>query len=183
MHGRRVALSVLLSIFLLGSFASPAAASVTRTDYSAFNFPAGWPGTGTSCPGIWISTPIVSCVVGGGSIERVDGGRWVIRDLETMTYVMATSDPSLSGYMLSTLSANLDASGSGPARATWSDYSFAGELRTIGTTVGKFQAQRLDGHTVGHGVGAYAGIHLRADFLPYDTTMGNVIGELMSTPN
>jgi hypothetical protein len=181
MHRRSAALSILLSVLLLGSLASSATASVVRTDYTAFNFPAGFPNTGTTCPGQWISTPIIACAVGGGSIEQMDNGRWVIRDLETMAVVISTSDPGLSGFQLATLSANLNASGNGPARATWSGFSPTSELRFTGTVVGKFEAMRLDAHVVGLGVGPFAGMHLNAQFLPADTPVGNVVGVLKAT--
>lgn len=181
MHRRHAAVSALLSLVLLASIVPSAAAHVVRTDYSSFTFPAGWPNSGTTCPYTWIATPITTCAVSLGTMERVGQDRWVVRDLVTFAYQIVTSDPSLSGYQFATLNANLDATGNGPAQATWQSYLFTNEPTLTGTWTGKFEDGYLNAHFVGHGTGDYAGWHLTGDVLPYDTLVGNTIGEFKQT--
>lgn len=191
MRRRTAAFSALLSVLLLASLITSASAKVARTPYSAFNFPAGWPQTGTECPGTPVSTPIIVCQVGGGSIDQLPNGRWIIRDLETLSIIYATSDGELSGYQLAKLNANLDAMANGPTTGTWTNYTAAGQETFAGTISGKFVTLdgnvRLSGHFMGLGAGKYAGLHITGDFFPEDqyievdgqeVAIGNVIGEL-----
>ena len=183
MRRRRAGVSVLLSVLLLMLLVPSASAKVERTDYSAFQFPAGWPMTGTTCPApATSSTPFPACVVEQGTVTRPGHGRWTIRDMGTLTIVWSTSDPTgLSGYQIATLNANLDASGNGPAWGTFTTYKSPTEPLFSGTYNGKFEDARLGGHFVGKGLGAYAGQHISGDLLRVDTPMGNVIGEIKQT--
>jgi hypothetical protein len=181
MRRRRTRVSVLLSVLLLVLVVPTASAGVVRTDYSAAHFPAGWPMTGTTCPGTYITTPFPACVLEQGSVARPDHGRWTIRGMVNLMIVLSTSDPGLSGYQIVTQNANLDASGNGPAWGTFTAYTIAGEETFSGTFNGKFENARLGAHFVGLGLGAREGVHLTGDFLRFDTALGNVIGEIKQT--
>jgi hypothetical protein len=182
MRRRRAGISVLLSALVLVLVVPSASAKVERTDYSAFQFPAGWPTTGTTCPGTPVITPFPACVVEPGTVTRPDDGRWTIRDMGTRIIVWSTSDPTgLSGYQIATLNANLDASGDGPAWGTFTTYKSPTEPLFSGTYNGTFENARLGGHFVGKGLGAYAGQHISGDLLRVDTPMGNVIGKIKQT--
>jgi hypothetical protein len=181
MRRRRAGVSVLLSALLLMLLVPSASAGAVRTDYSAFQFPAGWPDTGTTCPGTYITTPFAACVIEQGTVTRPGHGRWTIRDMVNLMIVVSTRDPGLSGYQISTLNANLDASGNGPAWGTFASYTFANVPLFSGTVNGKFENARLGAHFIGLGLGAHEGLHLTGDFLRVDTAMGNVIGEIKHT--
>ena len=190
MRRRRTRVSVLLSALLLVLLVPSASAKVERTDYSAFQFPMGFPGTVGPpfyypvCPGTYVSPPILpfpACVTEQGTVTHPGDGRWKIRDMGTLDGVLPTSDPGLAGYQVSTLNANLDASGNGPAWGTFATYTFAKEPLFSGTFNGKFENARLGGHFVGKGLGAYTGQHLTGDILMADAAVGNVIGEIKQT--
>jgi hypothetical protein len=186
MRRRRARVSVLLSVLLLVLVVPTASAKVERTAYSAFQFPAGWPGSGTTCPGTYITTPFAACVIEPqGTVVRPDHGRWTIRDMVSLMIVFSTSDPAISGYQITTLNANLDASGNGPAWGTFDAFTLADEPTFSGVYNGKFgdtpDGVRLGAHSVGLGLGTYAGLHFTSDFLMQDTALGNVIGEIKQT--
>jgi hypothetical protein len=184
MRRRRTRVSVLLSVLLLVLVVPTASAKVVRTDYSAFQFPAGWPGTVPpypACPGTYVSTPFPVCVIEQGTVTHPDGGRWTIRDMVNLEIVVSTSDPGRSGYQIATLNANLNASGTGPAWGTFTIYTFANEPAFSGTWNGTFENARLGGHYVGRGLGTNAGLHITGDHLMVDTPVGNVIGVIKQT--
>jgi hypothetical protein len=181
MRRRRAGISVLLSVLLLVLVVPSASAKVVRTDYSAFQFPAGWPMTGTTCLGTYVTTPFPACVIEQGSVKHPGHGRWTIRGMVSLTIVWSTSDPGLSGYQIATLNANLDTSGNGPAWGTFTTYTVANEPLYSGTYNGKFESARLGGHFVAKGLGAHADLHMAGDLLTADTLMGNVIGEIRQT--
>ena len=189
MRRRRAGVSVLLSVLLLVLLVPSASAGVVRTDYSAFQFPMGFPGTVgpplnfpscESAGGTYMTTPFPACVVGEGAVKHPDHGRWTIRDMMLLNGVLSTS-ASPSGYQVTTLNANLDASGNGPAWGTFTNYTFANEPLMSGTYTGKFENARLGGHFVGKGLGASAGQHVTGDLLMADTPVGNVIGVIKQT--
>ena len=188
MRRRRARVSVLLSVLLLVLVVPSASAKAERTDYSAFQFPMGFPGTVgpplgyPACPGAYVTTPFPACVVAPGSVTRPGNGRWTIRDMGTLDGVLATSDPGLVGYQTATLNANLDASGNGPAWGTFTTYTFANEPLFSGTWNGTFENARLGGHFVGKGLGAHAGLHITGNLLMVDIPgVGNAIGVIKRT--
>jgi hypothetical protein len=181
MRRRRTRVSVLLSVLLLVLVVPTASAKVERTDYSAFHFPAGWPGTGTACPGMYITTPFPACVIEPGTVTHPGDGRSTIRDMALLVIRMSTGDPALSGYQITTLNANLDASGDGPAWGTFTTFKSPTEPTHSGTFTGTFENARLGGHFVAKGLGAYEGQHMTGDLLRVDTALGNVIGEIKQT--
>jgi hypothetical protein len=183
----RTRVSVLLSVLLLVLLVPSASAGVVRTDYSAFQFPMGFPGTELlgypPCPYAYATFPFPACVKDPGTVTHPGHGRWTIRDMVLLQGVLPTSDPGLAGYQESTLNANLDASGNGPAWGTFTTYTwFASEPAYSGTYNGTFENARLGGHFVGKGLGAFAGQHLTGDLLTADIpNVGNVIGEIKQT--
>jgi hypothetical protein len=180
MRRRRVGILVLLPALLFVLTAPSASASVVRTPYSAFVFPAGWPTSGTTCPGLWITSPVQTCVVAPGTINQPDHGRWTIRDMATFSIVLSTSAHP-SGYQLNTMSANLDAAGNGPAWGTFTSYTFGDEPLFSGTWQGTFESSHLGGTFVGRGLGANIGLHITGDILVADTALGNEIGVITQT--
>ena len=175
MRRRRTRISVLLSVLLLVLVVPTASAGVERTDYSAFQFPMGWPGTVgptsaiPTAPARTSPTPFPACVDRRQAPSRTPGdGRWTIRDMVTLDGVLPTSDLGLAGYQIATLNANLDASGNGPAWGTFTTYTLreASPARFSGTCNGKFENARLGGHFVGKGLGAHAGLHITGDLPP-----------------
>ena len=191
MRRRRTRVSVLLAVLMIVLVVPTASAGVVRTDYSAFQFPMGFPGTVgppfyyPECPGTYVTPPILpfqACVIEPGTVRHPDGGRWTIRGMGTLDGILPTSDPGLAGYQVSTLNANLDASGNGSAWGTFTTYTFANEPVFSGTWNGTFENARLGGHSVAKGLGAYAGQHLTGDILTADIpNVGNVIGEIKQT--
>jgi hypothetical protein len=186
MRRRRTRVSVLLSVLLLVLVVPTASAGVVRTDYSAFQFPMGYPGTDLlgypGCPGTYVTTPFPACVIEQGTVRHPDGGRWTIRGMVLLQGVLPTSDPGLAGYQASTLNANLDASGNGPAWGTFTTYAWSNEPLFSGTYNGTFENARLGGHFGGKGLGANAGLHITGDLLTADIpNVGNVIGEIKRT--
>ena len=181
MRRRPTRISVLLSVLLLVLVVPTASAKLERTNYSAFHFPAGWPMTGTTCPGMYVTTPFPACVIDEGTVANPGDGRSTIRDMVILVIRASTSDLGLSGYQFSTLNANLDASGNGPAWGTFISFTSPTEPTFSGTFHGKFEDARLGGHFVAKGLGAYAGQHMSGEQLRVDTLMGNVIGEIKQT--
>ena len=190
MRRYRPQIAVLLSVLLLVLLVPSASAKVERTDYSAFQFPMGFPGTVGPpfyypvCPGTYVTPPILpfpACVTEQGTVTHPGDGRWKIRDMGTRDGVMPTKG-GLPGYQVATLNANLDASGNGPAWGTFTTYTFANEPLFSGTFNGTFENARLGGHFVGKGLGANAGLHITGDILTADIPLiGNVIGEIKQT--
>ena len=186
MRRPRAGVSVLLSVLLLVLLVPSASAGVVRTDYSAFQFPMGYPGTDLlgypPCPYTYATDPFPACVKEPGTVMRPGDGRWTIRGMVTLDGVFPTSHPGLAGYQIATLNANLDASGNGPAWGTFTTYAFADGPTFSGTFRGKFENARLGGHFVARGLGAFAGQHLTGDILTADVpNVGNVIGEIKQT--
>jgi hypothetical protein len=166
MRWRGAATSLLLSVSLLVGFAPPVSAGAVHTDYYGLYFPAGMPGTGTSCPYTWVAPSF--CVKDQGSWTVLDGGRLRIRDMTILELAYAWRAPGQvearkTGYDVVLASANLDASLSGPTWGTWKLYSFSDELMFTGTFTGRFENGIPAVHYVGQGTGPYEGQHTRGD--------------------
>ena len=181
----RARISVLLSVLLLVLVVPTASAGVVRTDYSAFQFPMGFPGTELlgypPCPYAYATFPFPACVKDPGTVTHPGHGRWTIRNMVTLDGVLSTS-ASPSGTQIATLNANLDASGNGPAWGTFTTYTFAGGPTFSGTWNGTFENARMGGHFVATGLGPNAGLHFTGDHLMADIpNVGNVIGVVKQT--
>jgi len=167
MQRRRAAISCLLSMFLLALTVPTMSAGARHTDYYGLYFPAGMPGTGTTCPYTWIAPSF--CVKDQGSWTVLDHGRLRIRDMTLLEYAFAWDapggqvEPRKTGYDVVLASANLDASLSGPTWGTWMLYSFADELMFTGTFTGSFENGIPAVHYVGQGTGPYEGQHTWGD--------------------
>ena len=188
MRRRRTRVSVLLSVLLLVLVVPTASAGVERTDYSAFQFPMGWPGTVPplgypDCPGTYVTTPFPACVIEPGTVTRPGHGRWTIRDMVLLHGVLPTSDPSLAGYQVSTLNANLDASGNGPAWGTFTTYT--GSRTSRSSAVPTTASSRTPGWAVtssGRASAPTRACTSRVTFSLADIpNVGNVIGEIKQT--
>jgi hypothetical protein len=162
---RRTVLALLLSALWAGLLVSSAAAAAVHTRFEGLYFPAGMPGTGTTCPYTWVDPSF--CVIAPGTSTAVDGGGQQIRGM--VLYELAFSwrvdnpsqvEPRKTGYDIVTASASLDATLTGPTWGTWKLYSFDSVLMFSGTFRGSF----LDGipavRFVGLGTGQYKGQHM-----------------------
>ena len=179
MRRRPAAISALLTVLLLTLTVPAASAGALRTDFVGFIFPAGYVGTGTSCPYTWVAQPLPACIVDPGTTTMLDGNRALIRDEvffdiayayhttnEAVNTPTQPTEPRRTGYHIETFNANLDATFSGPAWGSWKFYSFFDELMFQGTFTGRFSGGQASLHGNGVGVGEYAGQHVWFDVLP-----------------
>ncbi len=182
---RHVAIAFLASVLLVGVTAPSVSARAVQTEFAGVYFPAGMPGTGTTCPYTWVAPAF--CVVDPGSWTALADGRWRIRDMTVFELAFSWSaddptqvEPRKTGYDVVTANANLDATLSGPTWGTWMLYSFADELMFTGTFTGTFENGIPAVHFVGQGTGPYEGQHMWGDIGrvpdPY-----NMFGHLLET--
>jgi len=179
MRRRGVRLSVVLAVMLLAMTVPSASAGATRTDFVGFVFPAGYPDTGTSCPGTYVETPLPSCTLDPGTTTSLGGGRTLIRNKLVMdisyawhsladyvSYPLAPNEPRRTGYTLEYFNANLDASLSGPVWGSWEFYSFGGELMFTGHFSGRLDEGQFTTRGSGIGVDEFMNQHVWADVVP-----------------
>jgi hypothetical protein len=164
---RRATLALLMAVLWAGSMVpSVAAASAVHTRFEGLYFPAGMPGTGTTCPYTWADPAF--CIIDQGSWTPLDGGQLRIRHMTV--YELAFSwrvddptqvEPRKTGYDVVKANANLDASLSGPTWGTWKLYSFDSVLMFSGVFTGSFLNGIPAVHFTGAGTGQYKGQRMR----------------------
>lgn len=186
MRPRHATISVLLSILLLGLTIPTASAGAVLVNYSGNAFPAGWPGTPTSCdPYEFIRTPLPRCVIDMGTWTELGGGHLRIRDMQVYDVVVTyregqtALDPDGSGYEVVVLNANLDKALSGPAWGTWELYSFTGDPLFAGTYTGYYEKGVETARSVGRGVGSNAGQHIQAEVIEAPAGEPNLFGQIL----
>ena len=179
MRRRGVRLSVVLAVLLLAMAVPSAAAGATRTDFVGFVFPAGYPETGTSCPGTYVEAPLPSCTLDPGTTTSLGGGRTLIRNklvmdisyawhslADIVNYPLTPNEPRRTGYVHEYINANLDASLSGPVWGSWEFYSFDGKLMFTGHFSGRLDKGQFTTRGNGIGVDAFKNQHVWADVVP-----------------
>jgi hypothetical protein len=192
MRHRRTRVSVLLAVLLLVLVVPTASAGATRTDFVGFVFPAGYPGTGTSCPGIYVEAPLPSCTLDPGTTTSLGGGRTrfsnkLVMDIsyawlslaDIGTYPLAPNEPRRTGYVLELFNANLDASLSGPVWGSWEFYSFTGELMFTGHFSGRLDEGQFTTRGNGIGVGDFKTQHVWQDVVPAPPGFPNMSGQFL----
>jgi hypothetical protein len=161
-----VALTLLVLAAATPVAAGPAGDSgAVHTDFYGLYFPAGMPGTGTECPGLWMDPSF--CILDPGDQAASPGGNLRIRDMVLYELALSWNDQGVeerkTGYDIVTANANLDETLTGPTWGTWMLYSFGGELMFTGHFNGRFENGIPAVHFVGKGVGIYEGQLLRGD--------------------
>jgi hypothetical protein len=140
---------------------------------------AGYPGTGTSCPGDYVAAPLPSCTLDPGTTTTLGGGRTLIRNKLVMDisyawhsvadiarYPLAPNEPRRTGYVLESFNANLDASLSGPVWGSWEFYSFDKKLMFTGHFSGRLDKGQFTTQGNGIGVDAFKSQHVWLDVVP-----------------
>lgn len=166
---RRAFVGILLMLVLAAAAPAAAAPAVengaVHTDFYGLYFPAGMPGTGTECPGLWMDPSF--CILDPGEQTPSVGGGLRIRDMVLYELALSWNDQGVeerkTGYDIVTASANLDDTLSGPTWGTWMLYSFGHELMFAGHFNGRFENGIPAVHFVGKGVGVYEGQIMRGD--------------------
>jgi hypothetical protein len=170
-------------MLLVGLAAPTASARATHDKFAGAYFPAGMPGTGSTCPYTWMDPSF--CVIDPGSWTEVGHGRLRIRDMTVFELAFSWSsdgqvEARKTGYDVVTANLNLDATLSGPSWGTWMLYSFDDELMFSGTFTGTFANGIPAVHFVGQGTGQYEGQHMFGDIGrvpdPY-----NMFGQILET--
>jgi len=169
-----------LALLVLAATAPVAAApaadnGAVHTDFHGLYFPAGMPGTDSTCPYYWVAVPGM-CVIDPGSQTELSGGRLQIRDMVLYELAFSWNDEGAveerkTGYDIVTANASLDGTFSGPTWGTWMLYSFGADVGTsaddflmfVGHFNGRFENGIPAVHFVGEGVGIYEGQLMRGD--------------------
>jgi hypothetical protein len=190
MRRRGVRLSVVLAVLLLAMAVPSASAGAARTDFVGFVFPAGYPGTGTSCPGTYVETPLPGCILDPGTTTSLGGGRTLIRNKLVMDISYAwrsladisgglPNEPRRTGYVVEYFNANLDASLSGPVWGSWEFYSFGNELMFTGHFSGRLDEGQFTTRGNGIGVGDFMTQHVWQDVVPAPPGFPNMSGQFL----
>ena len=166
MRHTRAPLAILFAgLLALGAPAAASAAAVHDAFVGVY-FPAGMPGTGTTCPYTWVDPAF--CVIDPGSWTELGDGHLRIRDMTVFELAFAWSpdgqvEPRKTGYDVVTANLNLDATQSGPSWGTWMLYNPDDTLMFSGTYTGMFENGIPAVHFVGQGTGQYEGQHMWGD--------------------
>ena len=190
MRRRGVTLSVVLAALLLAMTVPDASAGATRTDFVGFVFPAGYPGTGTSCPGTYVSAPLPTCILDPGTTASLGGGQTLIRNKLVMdiSYAWHTladissglpNEPRRTGYVLEYFNANLDSSLSGPVWGSWEFYSFGQEKMFTGHFSGRLDQGQFTTRGNGIGVDDFMTQHVWQDVVPAPPGFPNMSGQFL----
>jgi hypothetical protein len=189
MRRRGVRLSVVLAVLLLAMAVPSASAGATRTDFVGFVFPAGYPGTVTSCPGTYPEAPLSSCTLHPGKTTTLGGGQTLIRNKLVMDISYAwrsvddmagpPNEPRRTGYVLEYFNANLDASLSGPVWGSWEFYNFDKELMFTGHFSGRLDQGQFTTRANGIGVGDFMTQHVWQDVVPAPPLYPNMSGQVL----
>jgi hypothetical protein len=197
MRRRRLGSSVLLSALLLALTVPVASAGATRSAFVGFVFPAGYPGTGTSCEvfggtfgDVGGVAGLSGCVLDPGTTMALGGGRTLIRDvlIVDISYawhsladisVSLPNEPRRTGYNVESFNANLDASMSGPVWGSWSFYSLENELMFTGQISGRLDRGQFTVRGNGIGVDAFAGQHVWVSVVPAAPGSPNMAGQFL----
>lgn len=176
-----IAVALGLSVLLTGLMTPAASARAVHAGFHGLYFPAGLPGTGTTCPYTWVDPSF--CVIDAGTWTELADGRIRIRDLELFELAFAwqadgSVEPRKTGYDVVSANANLDTSLSGPAWGTWMLYDFADELMFSGTFTAMFENGIPTVHFVGRGTGPYEGQVMRGD-ISREPDPYNMLGEVL----
>ena len=165
---RRVIVMTALALLVLAAAAPATAAGAEHDDFFGLYFPAGMPGTGTTCPGVWVDP--FFCVLDPldpTNLTVLPSGHIQIRDMELYELALSWNDQGVearkTGYDIVVANANLDGTLTGPTWGTWNLYSFENELMFSGTFTGMFEDGIPAVHFVGRGTGDYEGQHMYGD--------------------
>jgi hypothetical protein len=197
MRRHRLGISVLLSALLLALTVPIASAGATRTAFVGFVFPAGYPGTATSCE-VFGGTfgelgglaGFSGCILDPGTSMALGGGRTLIRDavIVDISYAWHSladisgslpNEPRRTGYNVESFNANLDATLSGPVWGSWKFYSFESELMFTGHVSGRLDQGQFTVRGTGSGVGAFEGQQVWVDVLPAAPGSPNMTGQFL----
>ena len=201
MRCRAVSISVVLSLLVLvlavpsGVAARSGPGGVVRTDFVGFVFPAGYPGTPTSCSlpplysGSYVSAPLPACVLDPGKTTALAGGRALIRDeivvdasfawhslADIAAFPTGPNEPRRTGYNVESFNAIFDATFSGPVWGTWKFYDFTGQLMFTGAFIGSFENGQPSIHSAGIGNGTYRGQSVWMDIFAAPAGAVNMAG-------
>ena len=189
MRRRGVRLCVVLAVLLLAMAVPSASAGATRTDFVGFVFPAGYPGTGTSCAGDYVEAPLPSCTLDPGTTTTLGGGQTLIRNKIVMDISYAwhsfadmgglPNEPRRTGYVVESFNANLDSSLSGPVWGSWEFYNFSQELMFTGHFSGRLDEGQFTTRGNGIGVGDFENQHVWQDVVPAPPGFPNMSGQFL----
>jgi len=190
MRRRGVRLSGVLAVLLIAMAVPSASAGATRTDFVGFVFPAGYPGTGTSCAGDYVDAPLPSCTLDPGTTTTLGGGKTLIRNKLVMDISYAwhsvadissglPNEPRRTGYVVESFNANLDSSLSGPVWGSWKFYRFGQELMFTGHFSGQLDQGQFTTRGNGIGVDDFMTQHVWQDVVPALPGVPNMSGHFV----
>ena len=153
-------------------------------------FPAGYPGTGTSCARDYVSAPLPTCILDPGTTTSLGGGQTLIRNKLVMDISYAwhsladisgglPNEPRRTGYVLEYFNANLDSSLSGPVWGSWEFYSFGQEQMFTGHFSGRLDEGQFTTRGNGIGVDDFMTQHVWQDVVPAPPGFPNMSGQFL----